>query len=215
MALSTSGAGAGAGMGGAAGPWGALAGGILGGLFGSGPSISPEQRRLFNFQMRSAKDLRSYAQGIPGSDPQELQLLAQQRGLLGQQQRATMEGLFANMGGMGSPAPMDLLQNLATQFQGQQSAAAGGLFNQFFQNRRNALLQAAQIAAGAMPSAQPNQQGMDFGPVLGQIGQNWAYQQGLRGLQPRQPSTINRPVTDATRMLRTGPAFGPLGLLRF
>lgn len=191
------------------------AAGAIGGLFGGGPSISDEQRRLFNFQMRSAKDLRNYAQGVPGSDPQELQLLAQQRGLLGQQQRATMGGLFAGIGGMGSPAPADMMQNLAAQFQGQQSAAASGLFNQFFQNRRNALLQAAQIAAGAMPSAQPNQQGFDLGALLGPVAQGWAYQQGLKGLQPRSPATIRHPVTDATRAERTGPAYGPMGLLRF
>lgn len=183
------------------------AAGAIGGLFGSGSSISPEQEKLLRIQKQQAKSLQQYGQGVPGSDPQELQLLASQRGLLGQQQRAMMGGLFGNLGATGSPAPMDMLQNMGMQFGGQQSAMQSNLFNQFFQNRRNAMLQSAQVAAGAVPAAQPNQPGFDFGAIFGPLAQAYAYRQSLQGaqLQPRQRETIYHPVTPATQAPRTGP----------
>lgn len=167
----------------------------VGGLFGGGPSIPPEQRRLLQLQTRAAKDLRTFSQGVPGSAPDELAALASQRGLLGQQQRATMGGLFANLGASGSPAQGDLLANLATQFQGQQSALTGQHILQSLQARRNALLQSAQVAAGAVPAAQPSGGGgVDFGSILGNLAQGWAYRNALNKgpqLQQATPGTVN------------------------
>lgn len=176
---------------------------LLGGIFGGGQQMPAGQRNLLRLQHRAARELQDYSHGVPGSDPQELAALASQRGLIGQQQRATMGGLFANLGGAGSPAPMDLLSNLAMQFGGQQSAATSGLFGQFLQNRRNALLQSAQIAAGAVPASQmPQGGGLDFGSILGNLGQQYGYQQALK-LQPRQQGTVY-PVTPATQRPRSG-----------
>lgn len=198
-----------------------LGAGLLGGLLGGGPSIPPEQRQLFRLQRNAARDLQDYSRSVPGSSADELAALASQRGLLGQQQRATIGGLFGSLGASGSPAPFDLLGNLATQFQGQQSALTGQHILNSLAARRNALLQSAQIAAGALPAAQPTQQGTDLGGILGGLGQAYAYHQGLKGLQPRQPGTVNvgrawqpggtggpgsaGPRPDAAMLLRRGP----------
>jgi hypothetical protein len=175
--------------------------GLLGGLFSKGPSISPEQQRLLQMQMQAARGLQDYSRGVPGSDPQELAAMASQRGLLGQQQRGLMGGLFSNLGAGGSPAPMDMMGNLATQFQGQQAGAMSGLFGQFLQSRKNAILQSAQAAAGALPAAQPNVPGFNIGEVLGQLGQQLMYQNAMKQWQGQQrqplpgaqgmPGTVN------------------------
>ena len=195
MAANWMGGLAGAGTGFATGgPVGAALGGIAGLFGGSGaPSISPEQRRLLQMQMQAARGLQDYSRGVPGSYPQELAAMASQRGLLGQQQRGLMGGLFSNLGAGGSPAPMDMMGNLATQFGGQQASAMSGLFGQFVQNRKNALLQSAQVAQGAMPAAQPNVPGFNIGEVLGQLGQQLMYRnamkQGQQGQQGGMPGT--------------------------
>lgn len=201
MAVNWGGGLAGAGTGFAmGGPVGAALGGLAG-LFGnSGPSISPEQRALLKLQKNAAQQLQDYSRSIPGSSPQELAALASQRGLLGQQQRGLMSGMFANLGAGGAANSDALLRDLAVQFQGQQSAAASGLFGQFLGNRQNALLQSAQIAQGALGAAQPNQPGFSLGEIIAKLAEQYAYQKALKpggqqgtnapGLQPAY-GTVN------------------------
>lgn len=168
---------------------------LLGGMLGGQPSMPKGQQNLLRLQHRAAREMGEYARGVPGSDPQELAQMASMRGLLGQQQRGMMANMFSNLGASGSPAPMDLLSNLATQFQGQQSAAQANLFGQMLTNRRNALQQSAQMAAGAVPASQmTGGGGPDFGAILGNLAQGWAYQNALKQgaqLQQATPGTTN------------------------
>src|SRR6266568_8323729 len=85
-----SGAGSGAGFGG---PVGALAGGILGGFLGGGPQLPKELKALYRMQMGLADQQRRFSQSVPLSDPGEQAALAQERGLLGQQQNQQRQDL--------------------------------------------------------------------------------------------------------------------------
>lgn len=93
--------------------------GLVGSLFGGGgpesPELPEEFKRLFAQYMTSVKARRRWANGIPGSDPQERAALAQARGLAGQDmasQRAQFMALTGgDAGGMeGTP---DMLARMA------------------------------------------------------------------------------------------------------
>lgn len=181
---------------------------ILGGLVG-GPSMPAGQRNLLRLQHRAAREMGEYARGVPGSDPGERAALASQRGLLGQQQRAAMGNMFGNLGASGAVSDQDMLANLMTQFQGQQSALTGAHWQNMLNARRNALVQSAQMAAGAVPASQmQQQQGPDLGAILGQLGQAYAFRQSMRQqpqLQQAQPGVTYGPEVSAQRT-------GPFGL---
>jgi hypothetical protein len=193
-----------------------LSGGLslLGGLFGSGPSMPAGQRNLLRLQHRAGRELQEFSHTAPLSDPAERAALASQRGLMGQQQRGVMNGLFSNLGANGSPAPMDMMSGLASNFGGQQSALTAQAMQEALRRRQQALIQSAQIAAGAVPASQMTQQGADWGGILGGLGQQYGFQQAMRQgaqLQPQQAQTIYHPVTPATTAQRGG----PFGLFRF
>ena len=168
-----------------------IAGGmsLLGSLLGGGNRMPAGQRNLLNLQHRAARETGEYARGVPGSDPQELAAMASMRGLLGAQQRQAQGNLFGNLGAAGAVNPGSMMRDLAVQFGGQQQSAMGGLFGNFLQNRRNALMQSAQMAANALPASQQTQQGPDFGGIGAALGQALAYQQMMKRGAPLQQAT--------------------------
>jgi hypothetical protein len=190
---------------------------ILGGLMGGGPSMPAGQRNLLRLQHRAGREMQEFAHTAPLSDPGERAALASQRGLMGQQQRSMMGGLFSNLGANGSPAPMDMMSNLASNFSGQQSALTAQALQEALRRRQQALMQSAQIAAGAVPASQMTQQGTDFGSIFGQLGQQMAYRDAMRQgpqLQQGTPGIVNvgggwnttyHPTTPATMAERGGP----------
>jgi hypothetical protein len=166
-----------------------LSGGLslLGGLMGGGPSMPKGQQNLLRMQHRAGRELQEFSHTAPLSDPAERAALASQRGLMGQQQRGVMSGLFANLGTQGSPAPMDMMSGLASNFGGQQSALTAQAMQEALRRRQQALIQSAQIAAGAVPASQMTQQGTDWGGILGGLGQQYGFQQAMRqGAQLQQ-----------------------------
>lgn len=164
-------AGAGAGFA-AGGPIGGLIGGI-GSLFSHKPKEDPvaQQQRLF--QQNIANRLLQYSQGVPGSDPQELAGLASARGALGAEQRNYQGGIFSNYSPQMRTSMADMASNLASRFSAQQMALQETQLQASLQARRDALLQAAQVAPKAGAQYQPN----PLPQVLGSLMQTVAYQQ--------------------------------------
>jgi hypothetical protein len=152
------------------GPYGALAGAILGGFFGGQQKMDPAMKRLMDFQMGIANQLRNYGQGVPGSDPQELAALAQARGQLGEEQRGQRDLLYSALGGAGQTNIGDLLANLSNQQVGQRMALSAQALQEMLRRRREALLQSSQVAQAAYgPAAAPREQGPDLAGAFGQF----------------------------------------------
>lgn len=167
------------------GPVGALIGGF-GGLFAHGQREDPIARQQRAFQQGIADKLYNFASGVPGSDPQELAALASARGSLGADQRQYQQGIFGQFNPQMRTSLSDMASNLASRFSGQQMALQEAQLQAGLQARRDALLQAAQIAPKAGAQYQPN----PFPQMLGQLSQTLAYQMARnkdKNGQPQQP----------------------------
>lgn len=161
---------------------------LIGGLLSGPPKLPREVQRLYNLQHRAGRRLEAYSKSVPMSDPLERAALASQRALLGQQQALSRDTLFANLGAMGSPAPADMLMNLSNQFGAQQSALTGQHILNALNQRRGALMQAAQVAQGAQGGLQ-YQPGVDLGGIMAQLAQTWAFQNALKRGADQQQAT--------------------------
>lgn len=164
----------------------------LAGLFGKGPQLPPEVRRLYNMQFDIANQLKGFAGSVPLSDPGEQAALAQMRGMLGEQQRAE-RGMF--MGALGQPGQpqtnlADALTGLTQQQGGQMMGLNAQALLDALQQRRQALYGAAQTAQGALGAATQRQGGTDFSSILQNLGQLYgqmqARKQGMGGMKPGQ-----------------------------
>jgi len=174
------GAAAGAGTGSAGGPWGMLAGAILGGLFGGRQKLSPEQK----FNMNIAKQLRTFAGSAPMSDPLERMMLAQQKGMLGQEQLQAFQMMQPGAGGQyftGDAAAQ--MAGMQSNFVAQRSALDAQALMDALQQRRQALLQAADVAHGVGPR---QEQGGGMGQMLGNLAQLYTQYQMSRQKPPQQ-----------------------------
>lgn len=140
--------------------------GLLGGLFGGRARLSPEQR----FQMQIARDIARFARSAPLADPLEQAALAQQRAMLGEQQRAFREALFAQMPTGVTTAPADVATGLAAQEISQRMALDAQALLDALQQRRAALVQAAGVAQGVGP----RQQEPGLGQTLQELAQQYA-----------------------------------------
>jgi hypothetical protein len=139
--------------------------------------MSPEMKWLFNFQKQNAMKQQAFANSVPLSDPQELAALAQQRGLLGEEQRNAQQRVFSAMPqGAGDSNVGDLMANLSNEQVGQRAALTAQMLQQALESRRNALLQSSQIAQGAYaPAAAPRPQQPDVGGAIARFAQQYAY----------------------------------------
>lgn len=159
-----------------------IAGGIS--AFGGGSRIPAELRPFLRMQTDIAQRLYQQGTGIPLSDPGERAALASQRALLGQQQNQQSGNLMAAYGANpGAFNTGDFLSNLSNQQTGQQMALSAAHLFQSLQNRRNALLQAAQVgqnAAGLAATAQPS----PLPQLLGNLAQTYAFSQAMKRPQP-------------------------------
>lgn len=153
----------------------------LAGAFGGGPKLPPELRALYRIQKRAAQGLQQFSRSVPLSDPLERAALAQQHGMLGEQQRAQRDQLYTAQSPFATTSPGDFLRNLTSQQIGQQSALDSQHLLAALQARRNALLQSAQVAQGAVGAASQQQQGSGdaLAALLGQLAQQYTYRQTL------------------------------------
>lgn len=157
---------------------GSLVAGVAGGLLNKGPKVPKEVRDLYRMQMGIAHQLQGYANSVPGSDPQEEAALAQQHGLLGEQQLQQQQQLY----GAYNPATdrgnlSDLMRNLTGQQIAQRTSLDSQHLMDALANRRNALLQASGVGQAALgPASQmPGTPGVDFSSIFGNLAQSLAY----------------------------------------
>lgn len=192
------------GLGGAAAGFatGSVPGAILGGLSGlfgggSAPKLSPEQAALAKQQAEASRLLMQYGTNAPGSSPDEVQALAQDRGVLGQQQRNQQQALFANMGNPANAQPYinDFLKNISSQQTGQQMMLDEQHMMDALSRRREALLQAANVGKSAYEMAQPGAPASQLPQLLGQLSQALAYRRTLRNGQNSDSGNIQIPTT--------------------
>lgn len=156
-----------------------IAGPILGSLLGGG--MSKEQKRAYRMTQDIANRFYRQGVGVPGSDPQEQAALAQQQALLGEQQlgqqRQALSALNLNQG-TGNLG--DFLANLSSQQTAQRMNVSSEHFFNALSQRKQSLLQAANLAGQAAQLAQVRQPGSDIGQYLGQIGEAMSYQEALK-----------------------------------
>lgn len=158
----------------------ALIGGALS-AFGPGAGTARKAQKLQNQviqnQMGVMKQLRGYANGVPGSDPMEAAQFANSRAQLGQQQngqRDQMNAMFNRNQGMGNLG--DMQANMNSNFQAQQMRLNAEQMLGAMQNRRSALLQSAQVGQTVPNLAVPSN---GLPEVFGSLAQTWAHQQAL------------------------------------
>lgn len=168
------------------GPWGALAGGILGGISGAynKPKLPRELKNLYKFQYGLADQQRRFAQSAPLSDPAEQAGYAQARGQLGQQlsdQRSELNSLYNPLNDRGNFQPA-----LANQ-QNQQVGSMMNLQAQHLlaalQQRRQALVSASGIAAnaaGAIQNGYQQQPQVDLAGAFGDLARVYSSSQALK-----------------------------------
>jgi hypothetical protein len=152
---------------------------LLGGLFGGKQKLSPEQK----FQMGIAKDLRKFSKSVPLSDAGEQMGLAQQHALLGQQQQSLRQNLYNQQPGNVTTSPADFAMGIGAQEVSQRVALDSQALMDAFLKRREAMLQAAQVAQGVGP----RQQEPGIGGMLGNLAQQYsAYHTARQGQQQYQ-----------------------------
>lgn len=190
----------------AGGPIGAALGGLAG-LFGGSQKqrLTAEQRAALAQQRAIANQLYGFAQSAPMTSPDELAALAQDRGILGQQQRGTLAGIYADLNpAQGQIGRQDMANTLAAGLQGQQMQLQEQHMLDALARRRQALLEAANVnesVAGMAPGYVPN----PLGEQLGQLAQVVAYQRALKqGQQQRQPAAPKGGTTPETTLQMPG-----------
>lgn len=151
--------------------------GLAGSVFGLGQQHEdPVMKQQRQFQQGIAGQQLNYANSAPGSSPDELANMAQSRGLLGQQQRATQQRAFSAYNpSQGLPAGQ-MMANLGNTFNAQQMAQRSGFLQDAAANRRQALLGAAATGMNAANLYRPQQSG--FPAMAAQLAQQMAYQRG-------------------------------------
>ena len=164
-------------------PWLQVAAPLISGFMGQG-RLPREQRDLLRIAKGSAQRLQSYGTGVPGSAPDELAALAQQRALLGEDQLRNQQQLYGALsplqGGVANPNLGDMLQSLMSQNTAQRMAVDSQHLMNAIGNRRQALQQAAGIAQGSAGLAQEQGGGSAFPQLFGQLSQALAYQQARK-----------------------------------
>lgn len=187
---------------------------LLGGMFGKGPKMTQEQKML----QQIAKQLQSFAGSVPMGDPQEQAALSQAQGLLGQQQRQGQEALFAAMspmsGGFGNAA--DAMRNLQSDQTAQRMALQAQAMQDALGARRQALMQAANVAQGVGPPQQPGQNFSQlFGTLAELMARNKASVSSTGGGAPNtaKPGGLGAPISPqlamALRRLQMGGGAAP------
>jgi hypothetical protein len=122
-----------------------LAVSALAGLFGKKPSYDPNQKRM----MRIAEDFENYGRGVPGSSPDEMASLAQQRALMGQQVAGARDRMYSALSPTattGAGGLADMMKNFESSAMAQQGSMDMEQLMQFINARRQALLSSAQIS---------------------------------------------------------------------
>jgi hypothetical protein len=147
-----------------------LGGSLLGSLFGKKPGYDPAQR----MQLDIARQLQAFAQGVPGSDPQEQAALAQMRGQLGIEQGQATNAILGALPGYARTNVADLMKNLAGSQASERSSLDMQALMEALNRRRQALLQAAQVAGSVGPKQGGHQS--DLPAMFGQL----AYQQAMQ-----------------------------------
>lgn len=173
---------------------------LLSGFFGGKQKLSPEQQ----FQMKIAQDMQRFGKSAPLSDPGERAGLANQRAMLGEQQRNQEQGLYSMLSPDVTTAPADMAQSIAAQQTSQQMALQSQSMMQALQDRRQALMQAAGIAQGVGPRQNV---GGGLAPMLGQMAQMYTQYQAAR-----QGQTHYQQYLDALtgKTARSGGIAGPM-----
>lgn len=174
----------------------AMAASTIAGLFNKGPKMPREIKNLYRLQAGIAGDIRNYSQSVPGSDPQEMAALAQQHGLLGEQQmeqRNQVYGAYNPNTDRGNLA--DLMQNLTGQQLMQRSSLDSQHLMNALANRRSALLQASGVGQAALgPASQmPGSPGVDFSALFGNLAQSLAYK-NARNPKTQGSNGTNAPI---------------------
>ena len=153
------------------GPWGAVAGGVLGGFLGSEPTLPRELKNLYRMQYGLADQMRRFSQSVPLSDPGEQAALAQERGLLGQEQNQQTGDLQSQLN-LNNALPGqigDFATNLSNQQTGQRMALDSQHLLNALSTRRQAILQASNIAGNAAAGVKDYQQPPNFSEIFGNI----------------------------------------------
>ena len=150
------------------------------GFFGPNQKLSPEQK----FQMDIANQFKGFAGSAPLSDPGERMALAQQRGLLGEEQRTGREQLFSQLGAIpGQQSGLqDLLRNITQSEIGQRMQLDSQALMEALAQRRQALLQASQTAQGVGS----RQERPGIGSALTAFAQMYGQQQAMKKGQDQQ-----------------------------
>lgn len=166
-----------------AGPTGAaVLGGVdfLAGLLGGAPREDPLTRQNRQLQSNVAQQMYRYGTGVPGSDPGETAALAQDRGALGAAQRQQQQQLYGGWNPMqGTNGLADMMRNLANNQVGQQMSLQESHMINALSQRRQALMDAANVAGRAANTGPQYQPQSDLPQVLGQVAQMIAKQRAM------------------------------------
>jgi hypothetical protein len=164
-----------------------LLSGFLGGD-GAG-ELSPEMARIFAQFQRLFREQRQYGKGIPGSDPGEQAVLAQQKALAGEGIGQQYEGLLASLG-TDNPNAGDALSTFRGNTAGTMAGIDMTMLLEFLKNRQNAKWGGAQSAlSGAMGAASSPRTGGggDLSGLFSQLGNVYAQSK----YKPQSPFNFN------------------------
>jgi hypothetical protein len=199
--------------------------------FGPNAGAARKQQKLQNQVMQNQLgimgQLRQYGNSPVGSDPMEQAMFANQRADLGAQQAQQREHALAafNQNGMTPGATGDFLNNLNSNFTAQQMALNAQNVLGAMQQRRQSLMQSAQVGQ-QVPNFAPPTNGLP--ELFGSLAQSYAqYQEGQRqnrqgqqqmqlmqqllagGGAPTTPGTLPLPVQPTAPSLPGGGPFAP------
>lgn len=170
--------------------WASLAPALLGGLgslAGGGNQLTPEQQRQYQLQNSVAQQFLEQGRGVPGSSPQERAALAEAHGLLGSQQLSAQGNAYAALSRNSSPGQLaDFMGNQISLQTAQRQALDSQAMLASMAQRRNDLLQAAQVSQGAAGTASGPRSQNPLPSLFAGLSQQAGYQAGYGG-QPKQP----------------------------
>lgn len=159
----------------------ALGGSLLGGFLH--PQMPAEQKRLLRISAGAAGKLYNYANGVPGSDPQELAALAQEKAQLGEdqynQQQQAYGALSPTQGGVANPNLADFVSNLMSHQQAQRMSLESNHLMNALAQRKAALQSAAGVAQGSQALTNYDRTNQ-FPSMFGALSQSLAYQAALK-----------------------------------
>lgn len=148
-----------------------ILGGLVGGFTG-GQKLPKEARQMYQLQLDLANRLKNFGLSAPLSDPGEQAALAQQRGMLGEEQRQAQDALgTALQANPGAGNLGDALTNMRSQFTGQRMAVANDALLQALLRRQGSLLDASRIGQAALQAGTvPKEGGQDFSGIFQNLG---------------------------------------------